>query len=287
MSAPPVTTEPAALTWLQGLPPDLHTMAERLFEAAIAEGHADPQQICRQVWLVLRDHIPQAQADGDEAQAARLLQIRNRLNEARDEAIVFAAAYLERTGEATRVDDLVCRLSDRNASWASEEEFEGALAEHFRRARCVVHRQAWCNVYCDTSQKNGDRRRADLHVQLPEPIEGWLSCFVVELKLDDGSTGDIRTGAKQAIAYMRGFDWRQEGGRHDGSRLPRPDFSFFTTPRVLSVGNHETGERDWHYLERDLWDNGCALLTWHRYGEKPGTVFRYLEKGHSLTGRRS
>lgn len=168
-------------------------------------------------------------------------------------------------------------------SFLTEEDFEKYLAAYFERCGCVVHRQSHCNVYDDASANNSGLRRADLHVQLPKPVDGgWLRSFAVELKLDDNGTRDIRAGAKQAIAYMRAFDWREGPSRHDERRLPRPDVSLFTTPRILASGGQL--HTDWLYLERDLWDNGAALLVSYR-GAEPGTMFRLIERRHYLTGR--
>lgn len=286
-----IEVPPPSRSWLDPLPADAQAVAEALFIAAVEAGMKQPRDICRHVAVALRELDQKAKARGDARETERLLVIWRRLMDADQAALAFAvaiqaeakppmakpAAKVSRLYSAHRVD----ALGDPAAQWSAEEEFEEALAAHFQRAGCIVHRQVAANVADYSGDKSSGLRRPDLHVQRPAGM-GWPAVFAIELKLDKG-TGEIRQGAKQAIAYVGAFDWREGGGRLDERRLPAPAMCFFTSPKILGSGWGDG--RDWHYLERDLWDNGCALLTWHRNGEHSGVEFRYLERSYTLTGK--
>lgn len=279
--------------WLESLPMDAQVVAEGAFMDAVHEGITEPRLLCRRVTERLRELDAAAKATQDTKAQARLLRTWRHVIDQREGALSFALSCLE--SRAARGDDaspsykqspkwLASRLGVAAADWESEADFETALAFHFERAGCKVVRQPACNVTDYSGDKSKGLRRPDLHVTRPSGSD-WPRTFSVELKLDK-DTGHIRQGAKQAIAYVSAFDWREEGGRHSELRLPRPDMSFFTSPLILATSRFDQGSQDWFYLERDLWDNGCALLTWHRGGDSPGIYFRYIEKSHTLTGKR-
>lgn len=159
-----------------------------------------------------------------------------------------------------------------------EKAYETYLGNHFAEHGCMVVHQAWCNVFNDGGAKDGGRRRADLHITFPEPVDGWLRAMVVEVK---ATAGDIRAGSYQTVAYMHAFDWRTGPSRHDGGRLARPDIALLSAPELLT---RIDGDAWVSGIERYLWDNGCAILRAHR-GDPPGTFFRLIERSHLLTGR--